>query len=412
LTGLSSTGGSGTASTSSGTSGSSTGGSSTGSSTGGRFACDLGDGGMFGPALGVVQPIDPPCTTSDCEQAYVSVGDLDGDGILDLAVSHWTTKTVDVLLGNGDGSFRPFVQNDTQGIHPETVLITQAGHPARPVLVISGDPDDMNPRLALATVEATGSFGTIDTVPAPVDPIITIAADLRGDGINDFVSFEVARDGRGMEVFDTDDGTTWTASALDPAQGFGVNCIGDFDEDGIPDLVLASGPFDGNAVTVYPGRGNGSFLDAGIATPIAQPMSIGYWLIGDINEDGHLDLLVDAFSVGDPSYVMLGRGDGTFSVSPALVTHPNTYVFAVRDLNGDGHLDYVSGDASGSDLYVALGNGDGTFQPAVVVGSIRTVDGGFGVVGLWAADVNNDGRPDLVAHDYIGNVSIFLNQCR
>ena len=98
--------------------------------------------------------------------------------------------------------------------------------------------------------------------------------------------------------------------------------------------------------------------------------------------------------------VLLGKGDGTFQ--PAIAYDSggvDSRAVAIADVNGDGKLDLVvanSGDCSngcyvGQDVSVLLGNGDGTFQPAVAYGS-----GGNRPFSVAVADVNEDGKPDLL----------------
>ncbi len=192
--------------------------------------------------------------------------------------------------------------------------------------------------------------------------------------------------------------------------------IGDFNDDGIPDIV--SGVFDYSGVLVYAGKGDGTFSDSGVYTP--SPMRLINWSSGDLNEDGHLDLLVRADpDWPTPPYVLFGRGDGTFSMGPVLAlanqdkaTSPG-WPHGLYDMNGDGHLDYIRMDEEpGGYVYVALGNGDGTFQPDIFLSAAGPEDGGV-YLNVVVGDVNNDGRPDLIANNYFdGDVTIFLNQCR
>jgi len=135
--------------------------------------------------------------------------------------------------------------------------------------------------------------------------------------------------------------------------------------------------------------------------------------VADLNGDGRPDLVVPnacSISVGcsdsEPIGVLLGNGDGTFQ--PALTYSSGgvtSYVLgsvAIADVNRDGKPDVVVTNACGSNsncatgsVGVLLGNGDGTFQPAVTYGS-----GGYFDISVAVDDVNGDGKPDvLVAND-------------
>ena len=150
--------------------------------------------------------------------------------------------------------------------------------------------------------------------------------------------------------------------------------------------------------------------------PLFLPAQPYYWdgggigglTVTDMNGDGKLDLLVSATDESNDGSVgvLLGNGDGTLQ---GPVGYYNTGGQAaappvVADLNGDGKPDLVVAESCGSynctsgDALagVLLNNGDGTFQPAVVY---RT--GGY-TFALSAAvgDVNGDGKPDLVVADW------------
>jgi hypothetical protein len=122
-------------------------------------------------------------------------------------------------------------------------------------------------------------------------------------------------------------------------------------------------------------------------------------VVADVNGDGHPDLVVSSanveFSLGDEKIrVLLGNGDGSFQT----IANPDTGVYlssvAVADVNGDGKPDLVLTNSSLSGTVgVLLGNGDGSFQDR------QSVLAGVYASSLVVADVNGDGRPDLVLSD-------------
>jgi hypothetical protein len=101
--------------------------------------------------------------------------------------------------------------------------------------------------------------------------------------------------------------------------------------------------------------------------------------------------------------VLLGNGNGTFQPPqlPAAGTYP--FSVAVADLNGDGKPDLVVANFGSSDVSVLLGNGDGTFQPQ------QTLAAGNQPTSVVAADINADGRPDILVTNQLGdNVGLLL----
>jgi hypothetical protein len=101
--------------------------------------------------------------------------------------------------------------------------------------------------------------------------------------------------------------------------------------------------------------------------------------------------------------VLLGNGDGTFQQPQRFAVGHGPKSVAVADVNGDGKPDIVTANASDNAVSVLLGNGDGTFQQP------QTFAVGSGPDSVAVADVNGDGKPDLVVANQLDNtVSVLL----
>ena len=254
---------------------------------------------------------------------------------------------------------------------------------------------------------------TIRTVPpsAPPAPVLDPASDTgvsNSDGLTDTTApvFDVtasgagvlhlegsAQDGGGIALQVAAAGTYKIAYA--PAAGFSsplstsisvgqfpLAASGDFNGDGRSDLVMTG---DGGTAVLL-SNPNGS-LRLSAQLPVTFPSAV---VTGDFNHDGHTDI-----AIGDASsqlHIFLGNGDGTFRQTPVI---PTTAIpsLAVADVNADGIPDIIVG-AYG--LFVVLGNAGGNFTKGPSFGGTNFISG------LFAADLNHDGRADLVAENANG----------
>ncbi len=242
----------------------------------------------------------------------VAIADLNGDGHDDLVTSSTRfSDPISVLLSNGDGTFQAPRQ-----FAVGAGLNTSSNRE----LVVADFSGDRIPDIAVAN-------------PLSSDVSLLIG---RGDG-----SFEPHR------RFDT----TFQASMLG---------TGDFNEDGIADLVAGQNSLASNNLSILLGRGDGTFLPQ---TRFASAFTEGQVAlrVGDFNNDFKDDLAVFSRGTGKVQ-ILLGNGDGTFTQSGIFTTGSVAVAAQVGDVNGDGEVDIVTGDLNTPTVFVLFGNGDGTFQ--------------------------------------------------
>ncbi len=338
----------------------------------------------------------------------MAVADFNGDGLLDLAVNTYNSGTfpsVVVFFGTREGRFK------------------------------SG-----------------AAFGPVGVT----FPTELVARDLNGDGRPDLICFLNTKPiwGQGGEpvvLLNTGDGTF----ASPVTYPFGARClsVGDFNGDGVPDLLIPSWTSTANS-TLLIGKGDGAFtphdfdlrgvlgvatldlnhdgkLDVIAATEGKFSMLLGDGFggiarrfernaadisagfeVADFNADGILDFA--CIQRWNEIGIWLGQRDGAhsdppFFKDPIMSPFPQAAVCAVGDFNGDGIPDLIAsgvGEKSGGMTFVLLGKGDGTFAPRQPIFATDNREWMSIVVG----DFNGDGWDDFVlADEEPGKVNVFLN---
>ena len=373
-----------------------------------------------------------PYITSGYNPYSVAVADVNGDGTLDLIIANEEQSknnpqgSISVMLGRGNGTFHKAVNYNSGGQSAFSISVADVNGDGKLDLVVANG--------CLGSNCATGSVGvllgkgdgtfekvvTYSSGAASVFGSRVAVGDLNGDGKLDLA---VATTGPGCGngcpkglvavLLGKGDGTfnkakTYSTGGFD---AIGWVAIADVNGDKKPDLLVANycatecsfPPVEGS-VGVLLGKGDGTFR-AVKTYPSGGDGAVSV-AVADLNKDGKPDLLVAncgplACGPGSPGgnvAVLIGNGNGTFKPGVRYLAANSPFDVVAADVNGDGNLDIVvsnwgtsNGGTNNGSVTILLGKGNGAFRPAQVFPS-----GGAEAPSVAVADVNKDGRPDIV----------------
>jgi Bacterial Ig-like domain (group 3)/FG-GAP-like repeat len=464
---------------------------------------------FYGNGDGTLQTAQTP-NQVDATGPFV-VADFNHDGITDVAYLEngsllGAPQAVQILLGNSGGGFTPGSNTSLNGLSKYTSLAyagsTNAGKNVN-LAVVGGNTTilrgDGNGAFSLGP--AYPIYGTVQPEPAgngttnllfltpngfsllaangdgtfqgppnlPVGPNGFVTADLNGDGLTDILTvnstFTINTQSNLVTAIGRGNGTFVNTNQL-PVSSNAFLLTGDFTSDGKIDAAfIASGASPNGppaSISVYAGKGDGSFQTPSISTTLLN-VSTTRAITGDFNGDSKLDVVIPysqtvSGQVTTGLFFVPGKGDGTFGAAvpfatqssavpagqilsadlnqdkiPDLIWNNTAYLgngdgtfrqiapvltgtlLAIGDLNGDSIPDVViqppsvAGVAPGTAIYA--GNGDGTFHTSALY-TTAALPASAAVSSAVIGDVNADGHPDLIlqyqAPNLTAAISVYL----
>jgi pimeloyl-ACP methyl ester carboxylesterase len=231
----------------------------------------------------------------------VAIGDFNGDGKLDLASAERYANTVNVLLGNGDGTFSTPTAFAT-GIEPIDVVTGDFNADGKLDLAIANYGTSTSKTISILLGNGNGSFQAATNYTVGLNPQALQAGDLNNDGKLDLA---VANYGaNSVSVLLGNGNGTFQSAANYAVSAPNDIALGDLNGDTYLDIVTPSDA--STSIRILFGNGNGTFQSA---TSISVGDITRLIAIDDLNNDGRLDIL--AGSIGGSS-ILLGKGGGTF----------------------------------------------------------------------------------------------------
>jgi hypothetical protein len=341
----------------------------------------------------------------------VVIGDFDTDGIPDLAVANPGDNTVSLHFGRGNGTFAPALPVPAIGPGPYGLAVCDCNKDGHLDLAVA---NSTGGTMMILLGDGLGDFAAPRAFPAGGGPFRLLSADFNGDGILDFAVVDNASGGVSV-LLGNGSGGVWNGTLGAPtfyATGNAPSGVAsaDFNGDGIPDLAVSN--YNDNNVRLLFGAGGGAFTVAGALATDIHPFCL---IEGDVNADGIADLVTSNSQSNDVTVLLGlgggGAGNGTFAPGAQYGAGGSPSVLTALDANGDGALDLAVANASSNDVSLLLGRTTGGF-PNGQFRSVGRFPAGTYPIGIASADLNADGRPDVVtANFYDNDVAVLLGEC-
>jgi hypothetical protein len=332
----------------------------------------------------------------------LATGDVNGDGHPDAVVANWADTTGIVCFGAGDGSFSSSVTLRTDSLPSSAAAVDLNGDNRADVLFSNYKSNSVSVYLS----QPGNTFAPRVDYAVGALPMAVTAGDVNSDGKPDMIALAA---GSNISVLlNNGDGTFGPASPKPTAlAGGGVQlglATGDLNADGLLDIVVTSTALRYSAMF---GNGAGQFTAHTDSVLVGHGFNPWGVAIGDLTGDGVADL---AFANRDQAYIELkqGNGVGVFTPMAGSPVQPTNATgcpsVAIGDVNGDGHMDLVTSTWPG----YMLGDGQGGFGPYTMAPflniGLSPTEFPFNIAGTATRrnysvaldDMDGDGRTDML----------------
>ena len=347
----------------------------------------------------------------NCSPKALAAADFNGDGKIDLAVANYNSGKVTILTGNGNGNFSGFTSYVSGGNNPDALAMADFNGDGKIDLAVANED---NSTVGILLNNGDGSFpaSAVTYLSGGTHPTDLAVADFNGDGKLDIVTANYGTEGGNASgvglLINKGDGSF----PLDniPYFSYGAHptsiAVADFNNDGNADVAVANS--ESSTISLLLGNGHG-FLSQPITYGTANAYGPYDVLTGDFNADGRLDVAVTNSNASGTSNTVEILG-GASGPAPLVLNTPNSYTFDIS-ASPYGPGEFIQGTNNAFDGYGRLMIGGVLFQPAV---PFTTADGGRTMVttSATASGLTVNRRitvPNTGGEDFARTIDVFTN---
>ncbi len=290
----------------------------------------------------------------------LTFGDFNRDGNMDLAIAtadkdQASSDFISILLGNGDMTFQS-PQLFAVGAGPNSIQSGDLNGDGNPDLAVNNHFDK---NVSVLLGNGNGTFQAQKTFPVDGFPRSMVIGDFNNDGKLDIASASGdnttsepgSGPGKGSLLLGNGDGTFQNKKSFNPNSAPFHMATGDFNEDGILDIVVANEDDIGlssKVITLVLGNGDGTFEKPTKLDVDQEPRAV---VVGDFKHDGHQDIAVAGFNKNHVS-LLYGDGKGKFKKQVLFNTGDGPNSIVSCDFNKDGNLDLATSNVRSQDITI------------------------------------------------------------